>query len=144
MRDLVQRVVDRFAARSVTVKPMELGCRHCGGKGMHEDKGLKVKSTCIQCFGTGANIDAVEDLRKEVDRLGDQYRKDKAEFAKVKKPYRGRSVRQFGTGRGMDLQTLRITWTAREDQLKDVEPRIKLGLEQARMLGAAAASRSVK
>jgi hypothetical protein len=139
MRDLAQRVADRYAARALNVPPMKLDpCKNCGGEGMHVEKSLQVKNLCVRCFGTGTDPKALGTLREETTKLGEQFQKDYAAFEKERKPYRGRSVRQFGVGQGYDLQTLRITWTARQEQLKNEEARLDMGKQMARIAGAAA------
>jgi len=137
---LVQRVVARFAGRNVYVEPMEMkSCRTCRGTGVQTNKQYSFKFSCLRCFGTGTDPDSVEALRRETEGLGEQYRKDYAAFEKARKPYRGRSVRQFGVGTGFDLQTLRITHTEREKQLAHEDERIKEARKRAAFIGAMAA-----
>ena len=137
---LVQRVVARFAGRNVYVQPMEMKpCRTCRGEGVHENKQYAYKFVCIRCFGTGTDPDSVGALREETEKLGKQYREDYAAFERERKPYKGRSVRQFGVGRGFDLQTLRITHTEREKQLAHEDERIEEAQKRAAFIGAMAA-----
>jgi hypothetical protein len=133
LSELIQRVVARYAARYVNVPPWKIGpCKHCGGAGVHVEAPLQVKGICVKCWGTGSDPDDVGALREETQNLGLKYQQGMADFEKEKAPYRGRSVRRFGPGRGMDLQTLRITWTTREEQLKHEDKRIEMGKDLAK------------
>ena len=126
--DLVQRVALRYAARALNIPPVKMdSCQHCGGNGIHVDKRHQLKYVCPRCIGTGTEPSSVKSLRDLVGDLDDKYRKDYEAFQKEKKPYRGRSVRQFGTARGRALQTLRLTLTARKEQLDREKERFEAG-----------------
>jgi hypothetical protein len=140
LEDLIQRVMARFAARAVTVPPFKMDpCRHCGGEGVHTEKTLRVKNLCVRCFGTGTDPKSLESLETETQSLSEQYQLEYDKFQKAKKQMGpGRSYRPFGTPQGMDLQTLRIKVTSRQEQLRLEQSRWDMGKQLARLAGAAA------
>jgi hypothetical protein len=142
----IQRIVARFlaAARRVNVAPFKLdSCRHCGGEGTHTEKTLQVKSLCAACFGTGTDSKSFKTLQAETKELETRYQTDYDAFEKAKKQWGpGRSNPSFGRAKGMDLQTLRIRMTARQDQLKHEQERLDLGQGLAVKAGAAARAAS--
>lgn len=139
MDALTQRILNRFAARSIRVSPMEMKpCSHCGGEGTHTEKTLKVKSLCGRCFGTGTDPKSFEALQKESTEMSAEYQAKYDKFQQDKKNWGpGRSRPQFGQ-QGKNLQTLRAKVTARENQLKHEQERLDLGKHLARLAGAAA------
>ena len=141
LQTLTHRVVGRFleAARAVNVPPMKLdSCQHCGGEGVHTEKTLQVKNLCVRCFGTGTDPKALKALREEASSLTEQYQQEYEKFQQEKKKWGpGRSRPPFGT-QGFGLQTLRITMTARQEQLNREQARLDMGKQLAKLAGAAA------
>lgn len=116
---LTHRVVIRFATR-------------------YTKKTLKVKSLCARCSRTGTDAKSFETLRDEAEKLKTRYENSMNQSRQDKKPYHGQSVPLFGRQRSTALQTLRITMTARQAQLKHEQERFNLGKELAQLVGAAA------
>lgn len=140
MDQIVYRVMIRFAARSVNVPSMKLdACRHCGGEGVHTEKTLQVKNLCVRCFGTGVDPKSFEALQDEAATLTKQYQKEYDKFQQEKKDWGpGRTRPPFGTQWGYELQTLRITMTARQEQAEHEKARLAMGRQLAKLAGAAA------